>query len=250
MPDNASPDQTSYGYTPGYYAALTAERERSTRWHRVRLRNIVSLIRPTAGERLLDLGCGIGNVAYEAARQGAQVIALDSSSEAVALTRELCRGLNVEVTRAEASSVPFPPKTFDKVVCADFLEHLTRSELRLVLRECGRVLREGGLLIVYSPCPTHLFERMRVWGLLKADLSHVGLRTLSELKRLLEEEGLQVAQAFHLPSHLPVFSLVERLFSPLPGLGRLFRRRVCLVAVKGRAPRAVAVLESRGSRCA
>src|SRR5688500_8050177 len=71
----------------------------------------------SSGKRVLDVGAGTGNLALEAARAGAEVVASDLTPQMVeigaARTRE--EGLQIEWTEAPAESLPFEDASFDVV---------------------------------------------------------------------------------------------------------------------------------------
>ena len=113
-----------------------------------------------AGDRILDLGCGFGRHAYEAARRGAHVIALDAGAdevngvagtfaamvEAGELSPETTR---VGVVQGDALHLPFVDGSFDRVVCSEVLEHIP-DDLG-AMRELARVLRPGGTMAITIP---------------------------------------------------------------------------------------------------
>lgn len=97
------------------------------------------------GERVLDLGCGVGSTAsYLSRRWELQVTGLDASPEFVAEARSRDRQVDWAVGRAEA--VPFPDGHFDAVFAECFLSGL--DDPVPALREVKRVLRPGGRLAV------------------------------------------------------------------------------------------------------
>ena len=87
-------------------------------------------VRP--GDRLLDLGCGFGRHAFEAARMGASVVALDAGPEEVAQVRatlgamvdagELAADHPANVGQGDALALPFAEATFDRVIASEVLE--------------------------------------------------------------------------------------------------------------------------------
>ena len=112
------------------------------------------------GDKVLDLGCGFGRHAFEAARRGASVVALDAGRdevEGVAATfaamvevGELVPGsLHANVVQGDALHLPFPDGTFDRVICSEVLEHLPDDVA--AMRELARVLRPGGTMAITVP---------------------------------------------------------------------------------------------------
>ncbi len=115
-------------------------------------------VRP--GERVLDLGCGSGRHAFEAARWGAKVVALDVGEEelsgvrgtflAMLAAQELDVGTcSAGAVRGDARCLPFEDGVFDRVIAAEVLEHI--PEDTTAMSELARVLRPGGTLAVTVP---------------------------------------------------------------------------------------------------
>lgn len=62
--------------------------------------DVISLLDPQAGERILDLGCGTGHLTAQIAESGARVIGADHSAEMVAAARSAYPKLKFEITDA------------------------------------------------------------------------------------------------------------------------------------------------------
>ncbi|HEX3947317.1 MAG TPA: class I SAM-dependent methyltransferase [Acidimicrobiales bacterium] len=111
------------------------------------------------GDRLLDLGCGFGRHAFEAARRGAAVVALDAGDDEVAGVRdtfgamldagELPPGAPAGAVQGDALHLPFADGTFDRVIASEVLEHIPDD--RAAMAELARVLRPGGTMAVTVP---------------------------------------------------------------------------------------------------
>jgi ubiquinone/menaquinone biosynthesis C-methylase UbiE len=107
-----------------------------------------------ASERILDVGCGTGSLALRCARRGAQVTGIDISPQMLDVAREkvAAAGLGDRVELRQMSAVDldeaFPDGTFDVVVSSLTFSELSEEEQRFVLRECRRLLRDGGRLLV------------------------------------------------------------------------------------------------------
>jgi SAM-dependent methyltransferase len=108
-----------------------------------------------AGDRVLDLGCGTGELACRLAAAGLRVTGCDISRnmllQAAARDGAGCHAwVRLE---PDWQSLPFKPATFDLVVAASVLEYVI--EPGAVLRECARVLRPGGVVLYTVPDLRH-----------------------------------------------------------------------------------------------
>jgi len=99
--------------------------------------------------RVLDVGCGEGQVARRAAARGADVVGIDPTAEQVVVARERAGG--PIYLRACAESVPCRADAFDAAVMCLVIEHLDPFEP--AIHEVARVLAPGGrfLLLLNHP---------------------------------------------------------------------------------------------------
>ena len=93
----------------------------------------------SAGEHVLDVACGLGNLAAAAARRGATAQGLDFSAEMVRIARSIHP--EVVVTEGDAEDLPYPDGVFDAVLSSFGIHHVPRPELALA--QCWRVLKPG-----------------------------------------------------------------------------------------------------------
>lgn len=115
----------------------------------------LGLLDISAGEHVLDVGCGSGAVTREIARRvgrGGLAVGLDPSPALLAVARELAHeaGLadRVEFREGGALGLPFPDRSFDAAVCVTVLSHVPNGEA--AIPELVRVLRPGGRLGVFD----------------------------------------------------------------------------------------------------
>jgi len=100
---------------------------------------------PLGGGRLLEVGCGNGRMLEELAALGWQVAGVETDPAAVCAARQ--RGL--EVHAGDLATAAFPAASCDLVLLMHVIEHV--PDPRDLLRECHRVLRPGGRLVVATP---------------------------------------------------------------------------------------------------
>jgi SAM-dependent methyltransferase len=107
--------------------------------------------------RVVDVGCGRGEILLHSAGRGALAWGLDYAREAVLLTRELLgasagkeQRARIGVGQANATRLPFASDQADLVFMLDVVEHLYPPELKAALAEAWRILRPGGRLVVHT----------------------------------------------------------------------------------------------------
>ena len=117
-------------------------------------------IRP--GMRVLDLGCGRGELLRKAADAGAFPVGIDYSVHALDVSKKTCSDLSSEKTallaRADATRMPFQNSRFHRVLLSDIMEHLIPEELKAALAETHRVLKPEGR-VVFHTFPNRWFYR-------------------------------------------------------------------------------------------
>jgi ubiquinone/menaquinone biosynthesis C-methylase UbiE len=126
----------------------------------------VELAALSPGERVLEVGCGTGEVAQRArSRVGAtgRVSGIDPSAEMIALAqRKASRaGLDIDYRVGVIEALPYPDGSFDVVLSSLMMHHLPDDLKSAGLAEVWRVLKPGGrLLIVDFKRPRHWFSQL------------------------------------------------------------------------------------------
>ena len=217
-------------YDERYFADLSARYRKRNRFARRRIQNVFSLLADVKGRTVLDLGCGMGTFTLEAAQRGARAVGFDMMPTALSAARRVGQEEKVESARfvlADVARLPVRTSSADVVLAADLTEHLDENTLSRMLAEAVRVLRGNGRLVLYTPEASHIFERLRDSGVMKQDPSHIGVRTGPELADVVRKAGFRIERLTYLPSHLPLWNLLERAFARwVP----LLRRRQGIVA--------------------
>jgi SAM-dependent methyltransferase len=102
-------------------------------------------LRPVPGQRLLDAGCGGGDVARRLAAQvqpGGSVLALDFSASSIEVAASRHDGSAVEYRTGDVCALDLPDDSVDGVWCERVLQHLAEPDAAVA--EFVRVTRPGG----------------------------------------------------------------------------------------------------------
>jgi ubiquinone/menaquinone biosynthesis C-methylase UbiE len=169
-----------------------------------------------AGEALLDIGAGRGELVVAAAARGARAVGVEYSATAVELSRKTLAAhgdpSGASVILADARALPLPDGDFDIVTMLDVIEHLTPTEQADVLAQARRVLRPGGRLHVHTAPNRLIYTTYRVQRALHPGrvrrwprqprhsyelTMHVGEHSARSLRRTLAGAGFQAVTVTH-----------------------------------------------------
>jgi ubiquinone/menaquinone biosynthesis C-methylase UbiE len=143
-----------------------------------------------AGQRVLEIGCGTGNLSLRAKKRhpGVDVVASDPDPLALARAQRKARNLQgIRFERGYAQRLPYPDTSFDRVLSALMLHHLDRDTKAAAAAEVFRVLRPGGSLHVVD-----FAEGMPgMHGFLARRMASGHLAGADDLPRLLGAAGLE-----------------------------------------------------------
>ena len=153
------------------------------------------------GERRLgeavELGCGTGYFTRAIARNATHVTATDLSPQMLEVARKRLADLhNVSYRVENGESTTFPPDSFDTVLAANML-HTLDDPIKSV-RECRRILKKGGSLLIVNYTEEGLSGFERIWLGFRFDLEFGFPPKKSwpisrkKLRSLLENTGLTI----------------------------------------------------------
>lgn len=146
-----------------------------------------SLLKP--GDRILEIGCGIGTVVFELTKQGYDVMGTDISHVAVEYGLHKYNGVHLEVQPAE--ELAFADCAFDVVLSFDLFEHVAHIDRHV--SEVRRVLKPGGYYLFQTPnkYSNAAYETLAHKSL-KWRRVHPSLHTPGQLKWRLAKSGFEV----------------------------------------------------------
>lgn len=144
----------------GYDVFTESEGEHLSR----RLRDAFAVAEVQPGMRVLDVGCGRGEILRHCMKLGIEAYGVDYAEAATQMARRVIAveqqrkvgengensAVSAAVFRSDAKHLPFPTAYFDRVLMYDVVEHLYPWELQRAIVEVRRVLRDDGRFIIHT----------------------------------------------------------------------------------------------------
>ena len=171
-------------------------------------KDILHILEPKEGERILDLGCGTGDLTNDIALSGAKVIGMDSSEEMITHARLKYPEIDFITDNAESFQ---SDQEFDAIFSNAALHWIQNAENAVM--SISNALTRGGRLAAEFGGKGNIETVMQ--GISSAIRKEHGLKapvrnpwyfpSIGEYARLLEKHGLQVifAELFDRPTELP-----------------------------------------------
>ena len=225
-------------YAKGYYAGLAPE---------PRFAKIANIFCQLTGDRLLDIGCGDGDVTLllKESSGAKEVFGVEIAPEAVTIAQG--KGIKAHKLDIDEVKLPFEEEYFDLIYCGELIEHLFDPDH--LLKEIYRVLKAKGtcvlttpnlagwpnrfaLLLGYQPYPMAASPSNEGVGKLlmkgsEGQWGHIRLLTLRSLKELVRLHHFKVKRLIGSPVTistpvptllLVVIKFVDRVMSKFPSL--------------------------------
>ncbi len=170
------------------------------------------------GKRVLDIGCGPGWYSVNLAKNGAKVVSLDLTENAIFRCRRYFKayGLHGDKVVADAQQLPFKSNSFDGVISSGVLHHA--PNVRKTIEEVHRILKPGGrstISIYYKNAllrwPTFYVTRFVVNSLLDVE-ARQGIRealTPEEFVRLYDGDDNPLGHVFTREECRDLFSMFK-----------------------------------------
>lgn len=131
---------------PEQFSGIRSAKERE------RIERTIALITDTLnlkGKRVVDLGCGNGEIAKRLRDKGALVDAVDIAKNSLNKIREES---NIKPVHSCVPNTHLDDNSYDLVVCTELIGHLSQREHRLFFNELARLVKKGGYIV----CSTNI----------------------------------------------------------------------------------------------
>jgi ubiquinone/menaquinone biosynthesis C-methylase UbiE len=184
----------------------------------------------TAGEKVLDLGCGNGRFYETFKNKDIQYFGLDASEKLIEIAKK--KYPKADFRTGEALKIPFPNNYFNKVYSIAVLHHIPSKELRInFLKEAKRILRPNGKMI------------LTVWKLnnrsllLKYTILKIFGKNKMDFKDTLEPWAQKTERYYHWFSKKELVKLIKQTGFRIENIGVIKnktgnRKNIYLIAAK------------------
>jgi len=168
---------------------------------------IYAWLTPKKGEKILDLGCGTGDLTKKMQEDGVEVMGIDSSLEMVNAAKAKFPTINFQ--QADARQLPFT-NSFDAVFSNAVLHWIPEKEKAIA--SIHQALKTGGRMVVEFGGKDNI---QLMWTALKKELLQRGYTenaninfwyfpSIGEYATLLEKQGFRVVKAAHFDRPTPL----------------------------------------------
>ncbi|MGG2201549.1 MULTISPECIES: class I SAM-dependent methyltransferase [Paenibacillus] len=163
-------------------------------------KGLIALLKAQAGERILDLGCGTGDLAYEIAQMGAHCVGIDYSQEMIDKARSKYPGVRFEQADGQAFRLKDGEQPYDAVFSNAALHWMKRPEqvaesVWLALRPGGRFVAEFGGAGNVETIFCAVRDTVKTYGIDAGERDPWYFPTIGEYASILENQGFQVGYA-------------------------------------------------------
>ena len=155
-----------------------------------------SLLKPLAGKRALDVGCGAGLLCEPLARLGASVTGLDAAPENIAAAKAHAQPQGLDIDYRNEAIEDFSDRGFDLVTSLEVIEHV--DDPQAFVAGLAGAMADDGLMIMSTPNRTALSKLMLVelaeltGRIPRGTHHHEQFITPDEMAEMLGNVGLQV----------------------------------------------------------
>lgn len=165
----------------------------------------LSLYKSIKETKVLDIGCGNGNISMFLGRLGYNVLGIDVSEKAINKAQQLNDLRNVSFKTVSAEELSQMEVQYDAIICSEVLEHLISPEI--ILHAISKILKDDGILFVTVPNGKGPREVMITKPVQKLQQNNgIALKGLTQIKKLMGYNGKTVQSDADDLGHVQFFS--------------------------------------------
>jgi len=152
---------TSWGKVAPWYNKLLEQGE-DTYQEKLIKPNLLRILAPKAGEKILDVGCGQGYFSHLIAESGAQVVGLDIADELIKIAKEQAGGNESFLVQSAEKMALVPSGKFDAAICILALQNI--KNLQAAISEISRALKPNGRCVLVLNHPAFRIPTASAWA--------------------------------------------------------------------------------------
>ncbi len=165
------------------------ETEKNYWWFILKRQLIISFVQSliNKGDVILEIGCGGGQLSCELQQSGYEVISTDYEPSAVQYTHD--KGIPYCFVSNCGEGIPIQDESVHLIIMTDVLEHIQNHTL--TMKECHRILKTGGYVLITVPAYPCLFSSWDRWN------KHFRRYTKKQLQELAKDSQLIIKKLTH-----------------------------------------------------
>lgn len=187
-----------------YTKLFTSKSSQYSHGHSVKMKKVLNLFETHENGKILDIGCGDGELTLLIKEKTkAEIYGVDISEDALKIARK--KGIKIKIADIDGNKIPYEDEFFDAIFCGDIIEHLVNTDD--FVKELNRILKTNGYVVLTTPNLASWHNRLLLlFGYTPAFLDstvytkvepfelcgHVRLFTKRTIKNLFESFGFEV----------------------------------------------------------
>jgi 2-polyprenyl-3-methyl-5-hydroxy-6-metoxy-1,4-benzoquinol methylase len=167
---------------------------------RKRLKKVIKFVNPQESDRIIELGCGAGNI-IEKIKSAKELVGIDISDFLLNLARSRKYQWPVKFIKGNIEQLPeqVVNSKFDKIYCSEVLEHTKNPEK--VLKEIKKIAKKNSIIVISIPNEKlinkikQILQKLNLFNLFFSNLSrkmddewHLHVFELKKFKKIIRDD--------------------------------------------------------------
>lgn len=201
------------------YQALHQGNPIQSQWHKNRLNLIKYLGFLSKDDKVLDGGCGSGNVIFEFAPVVKTITGIDNNPQCIEFIRLKIKDLsmkNAKAVKDDLLSIKLSGRNFNKAVMTEVIEHFNEQQVKTILEQMKKLMANNCKILITTPnykspwvIIEHLIDHLNLGPKLWGEQHQIKFNA-SRLNKLLTNSGFQVQENGTLNTISPFLAVISR----------------------------------------